>query len=205
MNMQYPDVESMICQMIMIGLKGSNKKDIANFMETLPSQDIGGVILYDEDLTSKDISTKNIIDSNQLKEFTFFLQSQFNTSLLIGIDQEGGQVNRLKNIDEYKDFESWAEIGKINEPLKTSSFAKRTAEALKLHGINLNFAPVPLMFEGHLEHSDDQSSVLRTYPGAPSILLLPHHVPRAFAPICLQGLSHLRCRLRHPAFFCQGF
>ena len=47
MNMQYPDVESMICQMIMIGLKGSNKKDIANFMETLPSQDIGGVILYD--------------------------------------------------------------------------------------------------------------------------------------------------------------
>ena len=72
MNMQYPDVESMICQMIMIGLKGSNKKDIANFMETLPSQDIGGVILYDEDLTSKDISTKNIIDSNQLKEFTFF-------------------------------------------------------------------------------------------------------------------------------------
>ena len=142
MNMQYPDVESMICQMIMIGLKGSNKKDIANFMETLPSHDIGGVILYDEDLTSKDISTKNIIDSNQLKEFTFFLQSQFNTSLLIGIDQEGGQVNRLKNIDEYKDFESWAEIGKINEPLKTSSFAKRTAEALKLHGINLNFAPV---------------------------------------------------------------
>ena len=49
MNMQYPDVESMICQMIMIGLKGSNKKDIANFMETLPSHDIGGVILYDED------------------------------------------------------------------------------------------------------------------------------------------------------------
>ena len=48
----------------------------------------------------------------------------------------------MKNIDEYKDFESWAEIGKINEPLKTSSFAKRTAEALKLHGINLNFAPV---------------------------------------------------------------
>ena len=73
---------------------------------------------------------------------SLFLQSQFNTSLLIGIDQEGGQVNRLKNIDEYKDFESWAEIGKINEPLKTSSFAKRTAEALKLHGINLNFAPV---------------------------------------------------------------
>ena len=142
MNMQYPDVESMICQMIMIGLKGSNKKDIANFMETLPSQDIGGVILYDEDLTSKDISTKNIIDSDQLKEFIFFLQSQFNTSLFIGIDQEGGEVNRLKNIDDYKDFESWAEIGKINEPLKTSSFAKRTAEALKLHGINLNFAPV---------------------------------------------------------------
>ena len=118
--------------MIMIGLKGSNKKDITNFMETLPSQDIGGVILYDEDLTSKDISTKNIIDSYQLKEFTFFLQSQFNTSLFIGIDQEGGEVNRLKNIGDYKDCESWAEIGKINEPLKTSSFAKRTAEALNL-------------------------------------------------------------------------
>ena len=33
MNMQYPDVESMICQMIMIGLKGSNKKDIANIQK----------------------------------------------------------------------------------------------------------------------------------------------------------------------------
>ena len=87
MNMQYPDVESMICQMIMIGLKGSNKKDITNFMETLPSQDIGGVILYDEDLTSKDISTKNIIDSNQLKEFTFFLQSQFNSAKIHAIHE----------------------------------------------------------------------------------------------------------------------
>jgi len=142
MKFSIPNVETMISQMIMVGLKGSDKKSISIFLDSLPKYGIGGVILYDEDISSSKVTERNIINSSQLKSFTSNLQSHFNIPLLIGIDQEGGNVNRLKKIKKYNNIKSWHEIGKYNDINRTKTFAQNTAKALSEHGININFAPV---------------------------------------------------------------
>ena len=115
MKFSISNVETMISQMIMVGLKGSDKKSISIFLDSLPKCGIGGVILYDEDISGSKVTERNIINSSQLKSFTSNLQSHFNIPLLIGIDQEGGNVNRLKKIKKYNNIKSWHEIGKYND------------------------------------------------------------------------------------------
>ncbi|HIC37820.1 MAG TPA: glycoside hydrolase family 3 protein, partial [Candidatus Marinimicrobia bacterium] len=63
-------------------------------------------------------------------------------SLLIGIDQEGGQVNRLKEKYGFPQSNSWAKLGLLNDIVETQSCATRTASTLSKNGFNLNFAPI---------------------------------------------------------------
>ena len=58
------------------------------------------------------------------------------------MDQEGGQVNRLKKEYGFPATISWAHLGKINDVEETRKQAKLTAQTLSDHGFNINFAPV---------------------------------------------------------------
>ena len=95
--------------------------DIAKYITDL---NIGGVILYDEDLEIGGNGTRNIESPAQVKELISQLQDYSEQSLLISVDQEGGQVHRLKSVYGFEATPSWQHIGVLNNPLMTEQFAK---------------------------------------------------------------------------------
>ena len=136
------DKSTLIGQMLMVGLQGTSPEDAKSFFNSLNERSIGGVILYDQNMTSTPPSSHNILSPAQVKTFNETLQSLSETPLLIGVDQEGGQVNRLKKEYGFPSTKSWAHLGKINDLEETRKQAERTAQTLSDHGFNLNFAPV---------------------------------------------------------------
>ena len=142
MKYQNPDISTMIGQMLMVGLRGHTITDVSSFFESIQGYSIGGVVLYDQNITVSPPSLHNIRSPKQLTSFTSALQKESAIPLLIAIDQEGGKVNRLKPEYGFPDSKSWAEIGKINKLNITKKNAKLTAKTLKMNGINVNFAPV---------------------------------------------------------------
>jgi beta-N-acetylhexosaminidase len=93
-------------------------------------------------MTSTPPASHNILSPAQVKAFNETLQNLSETPLLIGVDQEGGQVNRLKKEYGFPTTKSWAHLGKINDVEETRKQAELTAQTLSDHGFNLNFAPV---------------------------------------------------------------
>ena len=142
MKFQNPDISTMIGQMLMVGLRGHTITDVSSFFESIEGYTIGGVILYDQNITTSPPSLHNIRSPKQLINFTSALQKQSDIPLLIAIDQEGGKVNRLKPEYGFPDSKSWAELGKINNLSITKEHAQLTSKTLKKNGINVNFAPV---------------------------------------------------------------
>ena len=136
------DKSTLIGQMLMVGLQGTSPEDAKSFFNSLNERSIGGVILYDQNMTSTPPSSHNILSPAQVKAFNETLQSLSETPLLIGVDQEGGQVNRLKKEYGFPATKSWAHLGKINDVEETRKQAELTAQTLSDHGFNLNFAPV---------------------------------------------------------------
>ena len=97
-----------------------------------------GVILF----------TRNIKNIKQTRELTSSIRKIFrNNKYPILIDQEGGRVNRLKNLISFDNLTSEF-FGKkfINNPKEFSSFYKlfidKTSQLLKLIGVNINTSPV---------------------------------------------------------------
>ncbi len=136
------DKSTLIGQMLMVGLQGTSPEDAKSFFNSLDGFPIGGVILYDQNMTSTPPSSHNILSPAQVKAFNETLQSLSETPLLIGVDQEGGQVNRLKKEYGFPATISWAHLGKINDVEETHKQAELTAQTLSDHGFNINFAPV---------------------------------------------------------------
>ncbi|MDP6704597.1 MAG: glycoside hydrolase family 3 N-terminal domain-containing protein [archaeon] len=114
-------------QMLLIGFEGTEVTPA--FAELMRNIRPGGVLLLG----------RNIVDSEQLVQLTHNLQllSQEYSSLplFIAIDQEGGIVSRLLFVD-----------GTPQSQLKDMQHAQRVGsdrgEGLKMHGINMNLAPV---------------------------------------------------------------
>ena len=142
MKLQNTNISTMIGQMLMVGLRGHTEIDVSSFFKSIKGYSIGGVVLYDQNITVSPPSLHNIRSPKQLTSFTSALQKESAIPLLIAIDQEGGKVNRLKPEYGFPDSKSWAEIGKINKLNITKKNAKLTAKTLKMNGINVNFAPV---------------------------------------------------------------
>ena len=98
-------------QLLMIGIHGKTLNDDAKFM--LNEYRVGGIILFDRNMESKDQVKSLITDINKTGK------SAGLTPLFIGIDQEGGAVARME-----------------------VSLAKQSGTELKDLGFNINFAPV---------------------------------------------------------------
>tara|TARA_Y100001934_G_scaffold99902_1_gene122999 strand:+ start:2162 stop:3211 length:1050 start_codon:yes stop_codon:yes gene_type:complete len=135
-------IEKQIGQLIIAGFRGKTIKHNNKIVNYINDYNIGGVILYDEDLAIGGSGTRNIESPSQVKELVDQLQNVGNNNLLISIDQEGGEVNRLRNIYGFNDTPAWNHIGLLNNELITMQFSKSMATTLSNLGINLNFAPV---------------------------------------------------------------
>ncbi|MHB8596193.1 MAG: glycoside hydrolase family 3 protein [Ktedonobacteraceae bacterium] len=102
-------------------------------ISTMISQyNVGAVLLY----TTND----NIQSKPQLKGLIQQMKSNSTIPLTVAIDQEGGTVDRLANLDGPRP--SATSIGATGNPLNAYNEGVRDANDLAYYGFNLNLAPV---------------------------------------------------------------
>lgn len=121
------DVAHAVGRCLMIGIGGTTLSSAeADFIRRCG---IGGVILF----------SRNIETPQQCAALVRQIQSLSDTPLLIGIDQEGGRVARLRA--PFTRFPPAGQLG-CGPPEETYRCAVAQAMELKGIGVNLNFAPV---------------------------------------------------------------
>ncbi len=128
-----------IGQMLVVGFRGTQVTDTSHIVRDITQYNIGGVILFEYDAPSHS-RPRNITSPSQLKRLCGKLQHYGKGRLLIGIDQEGGMVSRLKVKQGFPAFAS-AQKTASDGIDSVRYYARLTAETLADLGINLNFAP----------------------------------------------------------------
>ncbi len=160
------NIKNKIAKMLIMGFDTQSASKDDDVYKCVLELGIGGVILFDkfyEDRTK----TKNIQDPKQLKELTAQLQSISSRKLLISIDQEGGNVARLKEDYGFNKSLSAKKIASMdkNEAKKQYSILSKELEDL---GINVDFAP--LVDLGVNKDSDVIYKLDRSYSDDPDIV-----------------------------------
>lgn len=140
--MKSVSVQQKIGQMLLLGFRGTTIGPRDPITRDILERNIGGVVLFDQEMSDTSLQYRNIKSAEQVKDLTAALQKLMPTPLLIAIDQEGGRVNRLKAAYGFPESVSHEELGKINNPRETFVHAEKTARTLAGVGINLNLAPV---------------------------------------------------------------
>ncbi len=127
-----------IGQMFMIGFRDTAVDARHWIVKGIVRQHLGGVILFDRNV---DGSVQNILSPVQLQKLTATLQDYGNGRLLIGVDQEGGQVCRLKIRDGFPETVSAKMLAGFDDE-EAAVRSDEMAATLAAHGITLNMAPV---------------------------------------------------------------
>jgi beta-N-acetylhexosaminidase len=122
-----------IGQMLLIGFPAPEVD--AKVLEEVRTGKVGSIILFE-----KNIPPRNSFIA--LKKITWTYQQAAPIPLLIGIDQEGGRVNRLKEKYGFPRSITAAAMGRSHSLDTVRIYAEATAATLAGLGINVNFAPV---------------------------------------------------------------
>ena len=131
-------LEEKVGQLLLVGFRGFGIND--EIEVAVRDYHVGSVIYFDYDVVTKS-RRRNIRSAHQLKLLSEDLQALANIPLMISTDEEGGKVSRLKSRYGFTSKPSPAELGeKYQWQVKRS--ARKLAEELMDHGINVNFAPV---------------------------------------------------------------
>lgn len=125
-------IDEKIGQMLVISYRSpdySTKLDT-----TLRTIQPGGFILFKENITDYESTVSYI---NKIKETAHI-------PMLIGIDQEGGRVQRIKALSDANVLEipPMLEIGKTKNPSLSKQIGRVLGEEIASFGINLDYAPV---------------------------------------------------------------
>lgn len=131
MKLEELTLREKIGQMFMVGMPGTEIDDITR--QLITKYKIGGVILYRKNILSLEHFVHLL---NSLRE----LNKNNKVPLIIGIDQEGGRVNRMPSkIDNLVNAKQIASVGGADLCYKSG---KVLGKMLKEFNINMNFAPV---------------------------------------------------------------
>lgn len=125
-------------QLFMLGFRGTALSADHWLVGAVRDQGLGGVILFDRNV---DGTVQNVVSPDQLRLLVDDLQQLAPLPLLVGIDQEGGRVCRLKERDGFAPCASAASLGS-ESPAVVAEHAEALAAMLADCGVNLNFAPV---------------------------------------------------------------
>jgi beta-N-acetylhexosaminidase len=128
-------------QMLMIGFRGLEAGDHSPISRDIRAGRIGGVVLFDRDLALK-AAERNIRSPRQVKKLIAALQGAAAVPLLVAVDQEGGQVARLKEKHGFPATVTAQSLGDLDDTGETRRQAGAIAAALAQAGFNLNFAPL---------------------------------------------------------------
>lgn len=122
-----------IGQMLLIGFPKAEVD--AKVLEEVRNGKVGSLIIFE-----KNIPARNSFVA--LKKITWTYQKAAPIPLLIGIDQEGGRVNRLKDKYGFPRSVTAEAMGKGGSLDSVRFYSEATAATLAGLGINVNFAPV---------------------------------------------------------------
>lgn len=134
------DLDVMIGQMLMTGFRGFTAPPDSRIARDIRDYHLGGVILFDFDV-ALDSPERNIQSPEQVTALNKALQSYADTPLLIGVDQEGGNVQRLKKGYGFHETPSALSICSSGE-FKVRMAAYMVGSTCAANGFNLDFAPV---------------------------------------------------------------
>lgn len=134
-------LKEQIGQMIMVGFRGTEAIKDSEIYKIIKDVKIGGVSLTDYDVPTKTYG-RNIVDAAQTKRLISDLQSYSDTPLLVAVDAEGGNVNRLKEKYGFSSILSAAKMGKDETLVTTQVESLKIVKELKELGFNMNLAPV---------------------------------------------------------------
>ena len=130
-------------RMLLVGFKGDKIDDNSDAARYVRDLHVGGVILFDIDLTgSAKLGSRNVTSKAQVTTLTRQLQSYADEPLIISIDQEGGLVCRLKPQYGFKPTVNALYLGNIDKRDTTMFYASRLAAEVAEVGINVNLAPL---------------------------------------------------------------
>ncbi len=116
-------------QRLMVGFEGTElNRDLEFLIDTIK---VGGIVFFARNLENPE-QIRHLCDS--IHEYA---RSSGQPPLFIAIDQEGGQVARLR-----KPFTQFPGNSKMKDIKDAKYFARVTAKELKGVGINMNLAPV---------------------------------------------------------------
>ncbi|MBR3116937.1 MAG: glycoside hydrolase family 3 protein [Bacilli bacterium] len=125
-------LDEKIAQMLVIYYLSDNVDD--TLKDVLETYNPGGFILMGDNYSTFDNSKKFVDDLKKYSEIP----------MIIATDEEGGLVQRLKNITDIgvTDIPDMYDVGKTGDTSKAKAVAKVLAEELRTLGINVTFAPV---------------------------------------------------------------
>lgn len=121
-------LEQQVGQFFYIGLAGTEFD--ADTRQLIEEVQPGGVIIFG----------RNVASAPQLRELLDGVRETLPTNPLLGVDQEGGLVDRLRKI--MTPMPSARTIREHGDLAGARSLGRITGEALRLLGFNMNFAPV---------------------------------------------------------------
>jgi beta-N-acetylhexosaminidase len=121
-------LEQQIGQFFYIGLPGTelDEKTRALIKEVQP----GGIIIFG----------RNVATAEQLRTLLDGVREMLPIAPLVGVDQEGGLVDRLRKI--FTPMASARTIREHGDLAGSRALGRITGEALRILGFNMNFAPV---------------------------------------------------------------
>lgn len=126
-------LDEMIGQMIIVGFKGNStvSKGFRNVIKDLEAGKISGVIFFEDNIKNPE-SLKNMTNT--------IYKSTMKTRPFIGIDMEGGEVQRMNSKNGFKDYPAAAEVSKGDFKAARETYSNM-AETLSGYLFNINFAP----------------------------------------------------------------
>jgi beta-N-acetylhexosaminidase len=139
-----------IGQMLIVGFEGKKIEEKSPIVAQIEDYNLGGVILFDYNYQTKTFD-KNIENPQQVRQLNQDLQYYAQRAhaqhhrpavpLLISVDYEGGNVNRLKSTYGFPETIAAANVGYMSEQ-DTHKVASAMASTLRDAGFNLNYAPM---------------------------------------------------------------
>ena len=131
-KMSKMNLEQKIAQMLILYSTSDTVSD--DFKNTLKIYNPGGFILMKENITTFD-KTKKFVDD---------LQKNSDIPMIISIDQEGGNVQRLLELKDVKptNIPYMYYLGQTNDKKLAYEVGKLMAEELRTIGVNVDYAPV---------------------------------------------------------------
>ncbi|XXJ19000.1 glycoside hydrolase family 3 protein [Desulfovibrio caledoniensis] len=134
------DLDTMIGQMILAGFRGFSVDRDSTIVRDIRERHLGGVILFDHDMF-RGAGQRNIRSKDQVEKLIADLKANADIPLFMGVDQEGGKVQRLKKTYGFKETRSAAELCAAGDS-EVLDAGLAVGAMLRDTGFNLNFAPV---------------------------------------------------------------